>query len=165
MTACYRSLAVFTRKPAGGWRQDRERSAKVLAQHLGPAWVAELDEGLGFDLPDPFPRQPEVPADFFQRARMAVEQAEPQLNDALLARCESIKHLLELILQHHEGRCLDGHHRIGVLDEVAEVRVFFADRRLERDRLLRDSLDFRDPFGGDAHLGLPPGPPRFTTPS
>src|SRR5260221_8131741 len=125
MTACYRSLAVFTRKPAGGWRQDRERSAKVLAQHLGPAWVPELNEGLGFDLPDPFPRHPEVPADLFQRARMAVEQAEPQLNDALLARRESIKHLLELILQHHEGHTLYGQHPIRALYKDPEVRVLF----------------------------------------
>ncbi len=62
------------------------------------------------------------------------------------SRSDSVaQHLVQLVLQHDERRRLDRHHGVRVLDEVAEVGLLLADRRLQRDRLLGDPLDLGDP--------------------
>jgi len=59
---------------------------------------------------------------------MPVGQAEPQLDDGLLAGPERVQDLLKLVLQHDERRGFHRHHGVGILDEVPEVGVFLADR-------------------------------------
>ena len=99
--------------------------------------MAKLGKRLRFDLPDPLPGHPELAPDFLQRPRMAVDQAEPQLDDLCLPFGQRVQDGLQLFLQQDEAGRVDGHHRFGVFDEVAEVRVLFlADRRLERHGLL-----------------------------
>ena len=83
---------------------------------------------------------------------MAVFQAEAQADDLALAFGQAVEHLAELFLQHAEARGVGRNDRGVVLDEVAELGILFlADRRLERNRLLRDLLDLADALFGQAH--------------
>src|ERR1700722_3626562 len=116
---------------AGQKHKTGRGSAQVLPQHLRPAGVPELGQGLGLDLADALAGDAELLAHFLQRPGMAVHQAEPELDDLLLARGQGIQDLLQLILEHDEGCGLDGHHGVRVLDEVPEVGVFLADGRLQ----------------------------------
>ena len=55
--------------------------------------MAELAQGLGFDLADALARNLEALADLFESVLGAVLQAEAHLDDALLARGERAHHL------------------------------------------------------------------------
>ncbi len=83
---------------------------------------------------------------------MAVGQPEAELDDPLLPVGQGGEDVVQLVLQHDERRRLDRHHRVGVLDEVAEVGVLLADRRLERHGLLGDALDLHHAVDGQVHL-------------
>src|SRR5258708_9055081 len=124
-------LTWFTSISAGEWRQNREASDEILAQHLGATGVAELGERLGLDLADPFPGNAELPTDLFQRPRMAVGQAEPHLDNPPLPHAQYVQDLVQLVLQHYESGSFHRHDRVGVFAEVAEIGVLLADRRLE----------------------------------
>ena len=57
------------------------------------------------------------------------------------------------LFKKHHGGGLGGRDRFLIFNEVAEMRIFFfADRRLERDRLLRDLDDLADLLGRETHL-------------
>ena len=115
--------------------------------------MAELAQRLGLDLPDPLTRDVEFPADFFQRSRSSVVQAEAQAQDLLLSLGQRPEHFLQLLLEERKcsGFRRDGH--VLVLDEIAEVRIFlFADRRLQGDGLLRDLDDLAHALDRDVHL-------------
>src|SRR5438045_9661637 len=122
----------FCKEPGG--------SALVeAAQPAGTRRMAQLLERLGFERPDTLPGDREPRADLLERVVGALADAEAEAKDLLLARRERREYLARLVAQ------VDAHDRVCrrddglVLDEVAEVRVLFlADRRLERDRLLRD---------------------------
>ena len=63
-----------------------------------------------------------------------------------------MENALELLLEQDEAGGVDRDHRVGVLDEVAELRILFlADRRVERHGLLRDLLDLADLLRADTH--------------
>src|SRR5881275_1933608 len=99
--------------------------------------MAQLRQRLRLDLPDALTRHTELLTDLLQRARMPVRQTEPQLDDALLPLGQRVQDRVELLLQQDERRRVDRDDRVAVLDEVTEIAVFlFADRRLERHRLL-----------------------------
>src|ERR1019366_8308719 len=83
-------------RPAPG-RPGFSWFSQVLAEQLGPAWMAQLGQGLGLDLPDPFPGYAELPADLFQCPRMPAGEAEPQLDDPLLPFGQLIQDPLELV--------------------------------------------------------------------
>ena len=101
--------------------------------------MAELAQGLRLDLADALARDVELLADLLERAGAAVDDAEAQLEHLLLARGERVEHLHELLLEQREARCLARLGGVLIGDKVAEVGVLLlADRRLERDRLLRD---------------------------
>src|SRR5438552_14136902 len=55
---------------------DRRRLLQVVAQLLRAGWMAQLAERLGLDLADALTRDAEPLADLFQRALVAVDQAE-----------------------------------------------------------------------------------------
>src|SRR5690349_5154363 len=101
--------------------------------------MPELAECLRLDLPDPLARDREPRADLLERVVGALSDPEPETEDLLLARRERREDLLRLVLQVERDHGVGGGDRVLVLDEVAEARVLLlADRRLQRDRLLRD---------------------------
>ena len=105
---------------------------------MAAAGVAQFAQRLGFDLADALARDREVLADFFERVLAAVLQAEAHLDDLLFARRERLQHLRGLLPQVQIDHRVGGRDPVLVDDEIAQVRLFlFADRRLERDRLLR----------------------------
>src|SRR5262245_54563873 len=96
---------------------------EVIAELLRPARMTKLRERLRFDLPDALAGDTELLADLFERARVAVDESEPELDHFLLALRQRVQHTFELLLEQDEARRVDRHDRVGVLDEVAELRV------------------------------------------
>src|SRR5207302_6835086 len=94
------------------------------AQPLRPARVAQLAQGLGFDLADALAGDLEVLAHFLERVVALLADAEAHAQDFFFARRERGQHLPRLLGQVHVddriGRRGDGL----VLDEVAQVRIF-----------------------------------------
>src|SRR3954454_24413521 len=115
--------------------------------------MAELPERLRLDLADSLPREVELASDLFERPRSTVLESEPELEDPSLSTGQGVEHGLDLLLEELVRCCLGRGEGPAVLDEVAEVGVLLlADRRLERDRLLRDLDDLADLLGGDLDL-------------
>src|SRR5687768_14396487 len=107
--------------------------------------MTQLAQRLRLYLAYAFAGHREVLAHFFQRVFAAVADAEAHLDHLLFARRQRLQHRLGLFLQIEVDHRFRRGHRGAVLDEVAEMRIFlFADRRLERDRLLRDLEDLAD---------------------
>ena len=78
---------------------------------------------------------------------LAVLKPEAHLDHPLFARRQRAQHLRGVLLQVHADHRFRWRNRLAIFDKVAQVRVFlFADRRLQRDRLLRDLQHL-------AHLG------------
>ena len=107
--------------------------------------MAQLAQGLGFDLADPLARDVELLADLLERVRLAVDQTEAHAQHLLLPRRQRGQDFLELLAQQGIGGLLRRLGGLVVLDEVAEMAVFLlADGRFERDGLLRDLQDLFD---------------------
>src|ERR1039458_1763135 len=101
--------------------------------------MPQLAQRLGFDLADAFAGYGERLPDFFQSVLAAVFEAEAHLDDFFFARGQRAQDLSRLVLQVHVDHRLGRRNHAAVFDEVAQMRIFlFADRRFERDRLLRD---------------------------
>src|SRR5688572_11875107 len=99
--------------------------------------MPELSQRLRFDLADPLARDVEGAPDLFERVLGAVADAESHLQNLLLARRERFQDPARLILEVRNEDGIDRREDLPVLDEVAQMRIFFlADRSLERDRLL-----------------------------
>src|SRR6188474_140302 len=114
--------------------------------------MTQLAQRLGLDLAYAFAGDREVLAHLFERMLAAVADAEAHLDDLLFARRQRLQHRLGLFLQIEVDDRFRRRHRGAILDEVAEMRIFlFADRRLERDRLLRDLEDLADLRDRDVH--------------
>src|SRR4029079_4733619 len=104
--------------------------------------MTQLAQRLGLDLADPLASDVELLADLFEGPGTPVLEAEPELQHASLATGQRVEHRLDLLLQELVRRGLGRRKCPAILDEVTEVRILFlADRRLERDRLLRDLDD------------------------
>ncbi len=115
--------------------------------------MTQLAQCLGLDLADPLAGDVELLANLLQRAGSAVLQPEPELQHAPLTTGQRVQHRLHLLLEELMRRGLRRRERATVLDEVAEMGVLFlTDRRLQRDRLLRDLDDLADLLG--RHLDL-----------
>src|SRR5947209_1946563 len=107
--------------------------------------MPELPQRLRFDLADALAGDGEALTDLFERVLAAVADAEAHLDNLLFARRERLEHRLGLLLQVQIDHRFGGRHDLAILDEIAQMRIFlFADRRLERDRLLRDLEDLAD---------------------
>src|SRR3989454_6838232 len=114
--------------------------------------MTKLSERLGLDLADALARDREALTHLFERVLAAVADAEPHLDHFLLARRERLQRRLGLFLQIQIDDRFGRRHPLTILDEVAEMRIFlFANRRLERDRLLRDLQDLADLRYGNVH--------------
>src|SRR5204863_9074033 len=97
-------------------------------------------------------RDVELASHFFEGARAPVLETEPQLEHAALAEREPLENALHLLLEQLVRCGVRWREGLVVGDEVAEVAVLFlADRRLERDRLLRDLHDLADLVRRDEH--------------
>src|SRR5262249_51818513 len=117
----------------------RRPSLEERAQLARARRMPQLAERLCLDLADALAGDGEALADFLERVLAAVADAEPHLDHLLLARGERLEHRLGLLLEVQVDHRFGRRHHLAILDEVAEMRIFlFADRRLERDRLLRD---------------------------
>src|SRR6202140_2010655 len=77
---------------------------QVVAELLRARRVAQLAQRFGLDLPDSLAGDPEPLSDLFQRALVAVDQAEAQLQYAPLAGRQGVEHVLDLGVQHRQ-RC------------------------------------------------------------
>src|SRR4051794_6764147 len=128
-------------------------SFEVVLELPAPARVPQLAQRLRLDLADALTGDVELLADLLERACAPVLEAEPQLEDTTLAAGQRVEDGFDLLLQQLVRRRLGRGERPAILDEVAEVGVLLlADRRLERDRLLRDLDDLADLLGGDHDL-------------
>src|SRR5262250_422299 len=81
-------------------------------------WMAQLAQRLGFDLPDALARDGEALADFLERVLAAVADAEPHLDDLLLARRERLEHRLGLFLEVQVDDRFGGGDDLAIFDEV-----------------------------------------------
>src|SRR5450830_1235483 len=133
--------------------RPRLRSVEVVPQRLGPRGVTELGHRLGLDLPDPLARHAVDLADLIERLGLAVGQTEPHRHDTGLALGERVEHPAQLLAQQREAHRVDRDHRLGVLDEVAELAVaLLAERSLQRDGLTAVLLDLHDLLRGHVEL-------------
>src|SRR5438477_6959704 len=115
--------------------------------------MAQLAEGLRLDLANSLACHVELATDLLQRARPAVLEPEPELEHASLATRQRVQHRLDLFLEELVRGRFGRSERAAILDEIAEVGVLLlADRRLERDRLLRHLDDLADLLRGDLDL-------------
>src|SRR5207237_7084016 len=125
---------------------------QVVLELAAPRGVTQLAERLRLDLPDALAGHVKLAPDLFERPGAPVLETEPQLQHAALAAGESFEDRLDLLLEELVRRGIARRERLVVGDEVPEVAVLFlADRRLERDWLLRDLDDLADFVGGDEH--------------
>ncbi|MCU1332725.1 MAG: hypothetical protein JWM08_1717, partial [Candidatus Angelobacter sp.] len=107
--------------------------------------MAQFAQGLGLDLADAFASDGEGLAHFFQSVLGAVFKAEAHLDDFFFARGERAQHLRGLVLEVDVDDGLSGRDHGAVLNEVAQVGIFFfTDGRFQRDGLLRDLENFPD---------------------
>src|SRR5947208_7137170 len=131
---------------------SRSPSLEERAQLPAPRRMAQLAERLGLDLSDALAGDREALADLFERVLAAVADAEPHLDDLLLARRQRFEHRFGLFLEIQVDDGFGRRDHLAILDEVAEMRIFlFADRRFEGDRLLRDLQDLADLRHRDVH--------------
>src|SRR6266540_2350621 len=149
-----RAAARQVRDNPGVQRLSQEVNKTVA---VGKEKVTEVAsrgaEQASTNLADALPGDAELAADLFERARVAVGQAEAELDDLLLALAEGVQHRVELLLEQDEAGRVDRDDRVGVLDEVAEVGVLLlADGRLQADGLLADLEDLAHLLGRELHL-------------
>ena len=91
--------------------------------------VAELCQRLRFDLANAFACHPEGPPNFFERARPAVVETEPQANDLLFSLAQLSEHLANLDTQHFAGGSFGWPYCPRVFDEVGEADVILGTNR------------------------------------
>src|SRR5262249_50064983 len=106
---------------------------------LGPRGVPQLAQRLGLDLTNALAGDREVLTDLLEPVLAAGGEAEAEPQHLLLARRERIEHLVRLLAQREADDRLHRGHDLLVLDEIAQMTVFFLpDRRFQGDRLLGD---------------------------
>src|SRR5258708_5326988 len=114
--------------------------------------MAKFAQRFGFNLPDTLTRYRKRLANFFQRVLGTIFQTETHLDDPLFARREGAQHLRRLVFQVHVDDRFGRRHHGAVLNKVAKMRIFFfANRRLQRNGLLRDLQHFADFGYRDVH--------------
>src|SRR5258708_537737 len=117
-----------------------------------PRRMAQLAQRLRLDLPDALARDGEVLADRLERVLAGVAHADAHLDHLFLARRQRLQALIRLLLEVQVDHRVGRGHDLTILDEVAEMRILLlADRRLQRNRLLRDLQDLPDLRHGDVH--------------
>src|SRR5438552_1032109 len=155
-----RSISQRARRSPAGPEEEEEGAPHGAPSHLlqvvlelaAPRGVPQLAQRLRLDLTDALACDVELTAHLFERAGAPVLETETQLQHAPLPAGESLEDRLDLLLEELVRRGIARRQGLVVGDEVPEVRILFlADRRLERDRLLRDLHDLAHLVGGDEH--------------
>src|ERR1700686_3429360 len=96
-----------TRRWGGPRPADPGRSVEEVGQATAARRVAHLAQGLGLDLTDALTGHPEAAAPLVERARMAVDEPEAQLDHAPLPGRERVEDVFDLDTQHRaRGRVL-----------------------------------------------------------
>src|SRR5918999_123352 len=114
---------------------DREH---VLELRRG-AWVAELAEGLGLDLPDALAREVELLADLLQGARLPRDEPETQRQHPSLTLGEKAENAPKILLAQDRGGRLEGRLGFVVGDEVRQLGVLLVAHGLvQREGLGKD---------------------------
>src|SRR5262245_40451740 len=138
--------------PAGESKPELGPAFQERLELAAPRGVPQLAERLGLYLADALARDREVLADLLEGVLAALADAEPHLDHLLLARRQRLEDRLGLLAQVQVDHRVRRREDVAVLDEVAKMAVLFlADRRLERDRLLRDLEDLADLRHRDVH--------------
>src|SRR6266545_4041144 len=134
---------------------SRRRSGfQEAPELLGARGVPELAQGLGLDLADALPGDRKVLPDLLERVLAAIREPEAEAQHLLLAGRERVEDFVRLLAQGEADDRLHGRHDLLVLDEVAEVAVFFfANRCFQGDRLLRDLQNLPHLVDRHVHLG------------
>src|SRR6266542_3791240 len=134
------TMAVRTAKGLSltSGRRRRSRVDERL-QLLRAARVAELTQGLGFDLADALAGYFEILPHLFQGVVALFADAEAHPQDLFFAGRKGLQDLSRLFGEVHVDDRFGRRDDALVLDEVAEMRVFFfSDGRLEGDGLFGD---------------------------
>ena len=92
--------------------------------------ATQLGQGLGLNLTDPLPRHAEFPANFFQRADLAVVKPEAEAHDILLALGEVSQCLTDGFVEESPGGRIIGDDRSSVLNQVGKTEVVLVTDRL-----------------------------------
>ena len=99
--------------------------------------MAQFSQGLGFNLPNPFPSDVELFAHLFQGAGPAVLNAKAELQHFLLPGREGGEHIHQLFLQQGKGCGLGGLGSVLVRNKVAQMGILLlSDGGFQADRLL-----------------------------
>ena len=100
--------------------------------------MTQLPQCFGFNLANTLAGDPEFLAHFFQRVLSPIFQSKSHLDDALFAGSKHIQNLLGHFFEIDVDDRISRRNDAAIFDAIAKVRIFlFADRRLERNRLLR----------------------------
>ena len=110
--------------------------------------MTKLRQRLGLDLANALARHAKLATNLLECARVPINKTKAKLDNLTLAIGKRIKHLTELLLKHGERRSIGRNDGMGVLDEVAELRIL-----LEGNGLLADLLDLAHAIGRHIHLG------------
>ncbi len=115
--------------------------------------MAQLGQRFRLDLADALAGNAELAANFLERARMAIFQAETQADNLALAFGQALERFRKLLLEHAERSGIGRNDSGVVFDEVAQLRIFFlADGRFQGNRFLADLLDLAHAFRRKAHF-------------
>src|ERR1700690_3012903 len=137
-------------------RKDRPPLPSALDEALellAARRVAQLAEGLGFDLADAFAGHFEVLSHLFEGVVALLADSEAHSQHLLFARRQRLQHLSRLFGKVHVDHRFGRRNNALVLDEVTQVRIFLlADRSLETDRLLGNLEHLPDLVERKLHL-------------
>jgi hypothetical protein len=107
--------------------------------------VAQLAQGLGFDLADALAGDVELFADFLQRVVSGHFDAKAHAQHLGFAGREGVEDVLDDAAHRSVQGCVRWGQGVVVFDEVAQMGVVIvANRRFHRDRLFGDLHDFAD---------------------
>src|SRR5947209_1265802 len=126
---------------------------KKYLELAGARGVAQLAQGLGFDLANALAGDGERLADFLQRVLRAVLQTKAHLDYLLFTRAQGVQHARGLFLHVHVDGGLGGPDHGAVFNQVAEVGIpLLVDWRLQRDRYLHNLERLAYLGRGNVHL-------------
>src|SRR5262245_3256075 len=102
-----------------------------------PRRMPHFSQGLGLDLSNSFPSDSKLAPNLFQGPAVAVDQAETLFENLPFSFGQSLEHVLDLLLEQHDGRHIGGIFGALVFDKIAKISFLaFTNRGLKRDRLL-----------------------------
>ena len=115
--------------------------------------MAKFSERLCLNLANALTGYVKLLANLLQRARFAVVEAIAQAEHLRLSLREGVEHVHELLFEQRNSNRLGRRGCVVIGDKIAKVGVvLLADRRFQRDGLLRNLDDLAHLFLGDTHL-------------